>query len=147
MKLPTIVDLTWRHDLVFEAVSGTQRLTVDGNSKEGVSPVQALAMSLAGCMSVDVADILAKGRYSFRAIQSHLLGERAQDNPHRFTRITLQFVVEGDVPPGAVARAIALSHDKYCMCCFSTSTPSTRVSRSDRRGADMAGTGCKARPV
>jgi putative redox protein len=113
-KPPTIADLVWTHGLVYEATSGTQTLTLDGNSREGASPVQTLAISLAGCMSIDVADILAKGRHPFRAIRSHLIAERAQEDPHRFVSATLRFTVQGAVPPDAVARAIALSHDKYC---------------------------------
>jgi putative redox protein len=113
-KPPVVVDLAWTHDLVYAASSGTQTLTVDGNSREGPSPVQTLAISLAGCMSVDVADILAKGRHPFRAIRSRLVGERADQDPHRFLRMTLAFTIEGDVPAHAVDRAIALSRDKYC---------------------------------
>jgi putative redox protein len=65
-------------------------------------------------MTTDVALILTRGRHSFRALSSHLVGERAPDDPHRFTRITLNVMVEGDVPADAVARAIQLSRDKYC---------------------------------
>ena len=65
-------------------------------------------------MSVDVAHILSKGRNSFRALRSRLTAERAQQDPHRFVRVTLAFTLEGGVPEDVVARAIALSHDKYC---------------------------------
>jgi len=113
-KPPTIIDFTWKHALVFDSVSGNQRVVVDGDSREGASPVQLLAMALAGCMSVDLAHILAKGRHPFRAIRSRIVAARAQDNPHRFVAVTLTFTVEGPVPRDAVERAIALSHDKYC---------------------------------
>ncbi len=113
-KPPTIADLRWTHDLVFEATSGTATITLDGNSREGASPVQTLAFSLAGCMSIDLAHILTKGRQPFRAIRSHIVAERAQEDPHRFVRVTLEFTVEGDVPLDAVERAIALSREKYC---------------------------------
>src|SRR5215467_6913024 len=89
-------------------------MTIDGDSREGPSPVQALAISLAGCMSADVAYMLAKGRHPFRALSAHLVADRAQDNPHRVLRLTLEFAVEGAVPPDAVARAIALSRETYC---------------------------------
>lgn len=65
-------------------------------------------------MSMDVAHILTRGRHSFRALSSHLVGERAPEDPYRFTRITLTVVVEGDVPSDAVDRAIQLSREKYC---------------------------------
>jgi putative redox protein len=113
-KPPTIADLRWQHDLVFEAVSGTQTIIIDGDSREGPSPVQTLAFSVAGCMSVDVAHMLTKGRHALHAFRSHLVADRAQEDPHRFLRVTLHCVVEGDVPPEAVDRAIALSREKYC---------------------------------
>lgn len=113
-KPPTIADLTWQHDLVFEASSASQRITLDGDSAAGPSPVQTLAMSLAGCMSIDVAYILNKGRHRLRGIRSHIVAERAQTAPHRFLKVSLTFTIEGDLPSKAVARAIAMSHEKYC---------------------------------
>jgi putative redox protein len=113
-KPPTIADLTWQHGLVFEAASGTQRMTIDGDSRQGPSPVQALAIALVGCMSADVAYLLTKGRHPFRSLRSHIVADRAQDNPHRIVKVAISFVVEGQVPAEAMARAIALSHEKYC---------------------------------
>jgi putative redox protein len=113
-KPPTIADFRWQRDLVFQATSGTQTIVIDGDSREGPSPVQTLAFSVAGCMSVDVAHILTKGHHPLRAFRAHLVADRAQEDPHRFLRLTLHFVVEGDVPADAVDRAIALSHEKYC---------------------------------
>ena len=48
------------------------------------------------------------------AYGSRLVADRLPDDPHRFVRAALHIDVEGDVPPDAVARAIQLSHDKYC---------------------------------
>ena len=89
-------------------------MTIDSAGVDGPSPVDALAVALAGCMSTDVTHILVKGRHPLRALRSHLVGHRANEDPHRFLRIELHFSVEGAVPPDAVERAIALSHDKYC---------------------------------
>jgi putative redox protein len=113
-KPPTVADLEWTHDLVFAAKSGITSITIDGNSREGPSPVQVLAIALIGCMVTDVADILTKGRHPFRALRARISADRAQTTPHRFVRVALSFTVEGGVPPDAVARAIALSHEKYC---------------------------------
>lgn len=113
-KPPTIADLEWRGDLTFSAASGAVTVTIDGHSVAGPSPVQALAIALAGCMSTDVVDIITKGRHPLRALRSHVVGHRAQKNPHRFTRVELHFMVEGAVPAAAVERAIALSRDTYC---------------------------------
>ncbi len=71
-------------------------------------------MALAGCMSIDLADIILKGRHPLTALEARLVGERADDPPRRFTRFTLHFIVGGSVPAQAVERAIQLSRDKYC---------------------------------
>lgn len=113
-KPPTVVDLTWTHDLAFTATSGTQTITLDGNSQDGPSPVQTMAMSLAGCMAIDVAHMLTKGRAPFRTLRAHLVADRAQENPHRFLRATLTFIIEGDVARDVVERAVSLAREKYC---------------------------------
>lgn len=106
--------LAWAGDLTFTATSGSQRITLDGNSTAGPSPVQALAFAIAGCMAADVIDILVKGRHAIRALDVAFHGDRAQSPPHRFTTVNLTFVVRGDVSNDVVQRAISLSHEKYC---------------------------------
>ena len=113
-KPPTIVDLTWVGDLAFSGTSGEASMTLDSAGLAGPSPVQALGFAIAGCMTTDVAHMLTKGRHRFRALRSHLVADRAPDDPHRFVRMTLHFTVDGDVPGDAVERAIALSKEKYC---------------------------------
>jgi putative redox protein len=113
-KPATVVDLTWIGDLAFSATSGKATMTLDSAGVAGPSPVQALGFALAGCMTTDVAYILTKGRHPFRALRSHLVADRAQDEPHRVVRMTLHIAVDGDVPGDAVERAIALSKEKYC---------------------------------
>jgi len=65
-------------------------------------------------MAMDVVHILTRGRHAFSGLRAHLVADRAADDPHRILRMTLQVLVEGDVPRDAVDRAIALSHEKYC---------------------------------
>ncbi len=113
-KPPTVAELQWTHGLVFHAASGAVSITIDGDSREGPSPVQSLAFALAGCMSADIAYILTKGRYTFRSLRSRITADRAPDDPHRFVRVAMRFTIEGGVPEEAVARAISLSRDKYC---------------------------------
>ena len=114
VKPPIVVDLTWIGDLKFTGTSAHASMTLDGAGAAGPSPVQALGFAVAGCMTTDVAHILTKSRHTFRALQSHLVADRASDDPHRFVRMSLRITVEGAVPRDAVERAVALSRDKYC---------------------------------
>ena len=113
-KPPVNTELIWSQDLQFGATSGTNALIVDGDSAAGPSPVQLLAISLGACMSIDVIDILRKGRHPVTAFRSSLTGDRAPDAPRRLLGVSLHFHVHGAVPAAAVERAIALSRDKYC---------------------------------
>ena len=113
-KPPTIVELAWQGDLKFSAVSERQTMTIDSAGNAGPSPMQALGAALAGCMTIDVAYILTRGRYTIRALRSRLVAERSPEEPHRFVSATLHVTVAGDIPREAVARALQLSHDKYC---------------------------------
>ena len=128
-KPATVVDLVWRgpppldksrpsfgvaSELTFSVTTKQASFTIDGNGAAGPSPVDALAAALAGCMSTDVVDILAKGRQPVRALSVHFSADRAQSDPHRFVRASLHITIEGAVAADAVERAIALSRDKYC---------------------------------
>lgn len=113
-KPPITVELLWTSDLQFNAQTSSNGLIVDGNSKAGASPVQLLLIGLAGCMSIDVVDIIRKGRHEMTGFRSELSGERVAEPPRRLTRVVLQFHVAGRVPAHVVERAIALSRDKYC---------------------------------
>ena len=113
-KAPTVVDLTWTGALVLSGTSGNASMTLDSAGVAGPSPVQALAFALAGCMTMDVGYILTKGRQNFRALRSHLVADRADEDPHRIVRMHLQVTVDGELPADAVARALALSYEKYC---------------------------------
>ncbi len=114
VKPPVVADLAWIGELKFSAVSSNASMTLDSAGIAGPSPVQALVFSLAGCMAMDVAYILTKGRNAPKALSARLVAERSPGEPHRLTSVTLHFTAEGDVPPDAIGRAIALSHEKYC---------------------------------
>lgn len=110
----TTATLTWTHDLQFDAHSGRTSLVIDSRGIAGPSPVEALALALAGCMAVDVVDIVVKGRHPLAAVTATLTAERAAEPPRRFVSVALHFRITGDVPAAALDRALQLSRDKYC---------------------------------
>jgi putative redox protein len=113
-KPPTHVELIWEHDLVLAGKSGEARMTLDSDSVEGPSPMQALAFALSACMAMDVVHVIKKGRHDLRGLRADLTGRRAESAPRRFTGVELRFTVTGNIAPDVVQRAIDLSREKYC---------------------------------
>jgi putative redox protein len=110
----TSTSLIWTRDLQFEATTGSNTVTLDSKGAAGPSPVDALAMALAGCMAIDVVDIVTKGRHPLTACAATLTATRAAEPPRRFEAVTLHFALTGAVPDAVVERALQLSRDKYC---------------------------------
>jgi putative redox protein len=113
-KPPVVADLEWLGDLRFRARSGAVAADLDGDGRAALSPVQALAVALAGCMASDVVHILVKARLPPRLLKARLTAERAPEDPHRLIKVELRFSLAGAAPPDRVQRAIDLSRQTYC---------------------------------
>ncbi|MBQ1765401.1 MAG: OsmC family protein [Aquincola sp.] len=78
-------------------------------------PMETLLAGAGGCTAYDVVLILKRGRHDVTGCEVKMSAERAPVDPKVFTRIQLHFKVSGrHLPEAAVARAIELSHEKYC---------------------------------
>ena len=107
--------LEWKGELLFRGEVDGRELKLDGNRKAGCSPMEALMLSLAGCMAIDVVHILGKMRAAPKSVRVHIEGERAATEPKRFTRLRLRFEVAGEkINPAEVEHALSLSREKYC---------------------------------
>ena len=113
-KTPTVVTTEWAGDLAFTVRAGAHTIITDGDSVQGLSPVQLLGAALAGCMATDVALILTRGRQPLKTLNVSLSADRADHDPHRVVGVQIHFAVGGDVNPAQLDRAIQLSRDKYC---------------------------------
>lgn len=105
----------------FLARTGSGHLvTMDGAAAGGGNnlaprPMEMVLVGTAGCTAYDVVLILRRGRHSIEGCEVAVSAERADDDPKVFTRIELKFTVRGrNLSRDAVARAVQLSHDKYC---------------------------------
>ena len=107
-------NLDWQGGQRFQATSGAVSLTMDGKREAGPSPVQAIAFALAGCMGIDVVDVIEKGRLPVKSLRCQMKVFRADGTPRKIIGVELHFVVSGDVPADRIARAIELSREKYC---------------------------------
>ena len=113
-KPPVHAELVWSEGLQFAATSGKTAIVIDGDSTAGPSPVQLLVLGLAGCMAIDLVDIIHKGRHPLTACRATIAAERRPTPPRHVVKVDLRFHLQGDVPEAAAERAIMLSREKYC---------------------------------
>jgi putative redox protein len=105
----------------FVAETGSGHLlTMDGAPDGGgrnlaPRPMETVLAGTAACTAYDVVLILKRGRHAVTGCQVKVDADRADADPKVFTRIRLHFSVTGtNLPEAAVARAIRMSHEKYC---------------------------------
>lgn len=91
-------------------------IVLDGDSEKGPSPMEALLLSVAACMSIDIRLILEKSRVPLEGLVVEVEGERRGEVPKRYERIRMHFRFEGpgEEDRGRIERAISLSEEKYC---------------------------------
>jgi putative redox protein len=81
-----------------------------------MSPAQMVLLGLAGCMGMDVVNILQKKKQQISDVQVRVIAQQPDDYPKPYQAIEVAFTVKGDqIDPTAVARAIELSEEKYCV--------------------------------
>jgi putative redox protein len=108
--------LAWERDLVFTgATPQGYEIEFDAKAEWGCKPTEALLLSLAGCMGIDVVTILTKMRIELTSFRMEIEGERNPTPPQYYKTIEIVLHITGEnIDPVKVERAIALSRDKYC---------------------------------
>lgn len=87
----------------------------NGGRNMAPRPMETVLAGTGGCTAYDVVLILKRGRHQVERCSVKLTSERAETDPKVFTKIHMHFTVAGKgLPPAAVERAIALSHETYC---------------------------------
>lgn len=108
--------LSWDKDLIF--VGRTQEgyeIEFDAHVQWGCKPTDGLLLSLAGCMGIDVVMFLQKMKMELESFKVDLVGERNANPPQYFKTIDMVLHLKGkNLNPKKVARAVSLSHEKYC---------------------------------
>jgi len=85
-----------------------------GGKNKGLTPMQLLAGSLAGCMSIDIILILQKQKINPSVYHVEIDAKRKEGTPAPFQAVHLIFMVDQNVPVDKLERAIILSKEKYC---------------------------------
>ena len=102
------------HTLVMDGAPDAAK-PENGGQNLAPRPMETFLAGAGGCTAYDVVLILKRGRHDVHRCSCKLTAERAETDPKVFTAIHMHFDVCGKgIPPSAVERAIAMSHDKYC---------------------------------
>lgn len=87
----------------------------EGGSGAAAGPMQTVAMALGACSAIDVVSILKKARQEITGFDIDVEYDRAtEETPAVFTKMHVHYLLEGELEPGKVRRAVALSIEKYC---------------------------------
>lgn len=105
-------------DRQFIATSGTEHhlLLDDAAGGTGPTPIELVAVGLAGCTAFDVITILRhKFHQKVTGYQVRVEADQAERPPQVFTAVRIHHVVIGlEIDPSAIEEAIRLSEEKYC---------------------------------
>lgn len=109
--------VTWVQGKQFIGTDSTQHSVVISSTDEGVGmkPSELLLSALGSCTGYDVVNILAKKRARLTGLRIEVSAEQESEPPWTFRKFHIHYVVRGvDLREDDVARAIALSEEKYC---------------------------------
>jgi putative redox protein len=101
----------------FVATTGTTRTIIFGDTVETgeLSPLEAVAVSLAACSAMDVISIAGKKRQEITSYRIHVEATQRDEYPQVLTHAVVTHEVEGPmIEEAAIRRAIELSATKYC---------------------------------
>lgn len=108
--------LEWQKDLIFVGRTNEgYEIEFDAKVQWGCKPTDALLLSIAGCMGIDVVMFLEKMKVQLASFMIKLSAERNPDPPQYFKKVDITVYVGGkNIDENKVKRAVSLSHEKYC---------------------------------
>lgn len=106
---------TWKTAHLFESEHEGNKISMDGDKKNGHGPKALLLSGLAGCSGIDVVDILTKMRVEFSDFTIEVETEQTDEHPKVFKDIVIYYKIRTDAAnEDKVRKAIDLSLEKYC---------------------------------
>jgi putative redox protein len=112
----TKATLRWDKDLIFMgSTEPGYDIEFDGNAQWGCKPTEALLLSLAACMGIDIVMILKKMRVQLATLKMDLTGERNPSPPQYYRAVEIVLHLGGkNLDAAKIDRAISLSKTTYC---------------------------------
>lgn len=112
----TKATLEWDKELIFTGRTNEgYELEFDAHVQWGCKPTDALLLSLAGCMGIDVVTFLQKMKVGLAGFRIEITGQRNPTPPQYFKTVEIILKIAGkNLDEKKVERAVSLSHEKYC---------------------------------
>lgn len=111
----------WKDKLEFVGSADVSGIPVQmdsvaaGANANGASPMELIALGLAGCTAMDIISIMRKKQQKVTRFDVQVDAPRASEPPKVFTSAVLTYIVTGlEVQEDALLRAIELSVTRYC---------------------------------
>lgn len=116
-----IIKAQWKGGMAYSSIgdSSGHEVTMDasstvGGSDSGPRPMEMVLHGVAGCMGIDLNVIMRHNMDKVESIDIEIDGERAEEDPKRFTNVDIIVKIKGDVAEKVAQRAVDLSAKKYC---------------------------------
>jgi putative redox protein len=85
-----------------------------GGKNKGFRPMELLAASLVGCMSIDIIAILNKKRIEPELYTMNVIGIRNETTPKAFNTLEVELHIDKTIDRALLEKTIGLVHQKYC---------------------------------
>jgi putative redox protein len=120
--MPTELRIHAVHEggLRMTSTNGTFSVTTDyplppEEACDALKPMELLLASLAACGGSVVASLLKRMHEPVAGVEVNAIGQRRDEHPTVFTRISVEFIVRGaGVSPAAIEKAIAHADGRLC---------------------------------
>jgi len=108
------VSLNWNPETKFTA-RNKNNVMIRMNQQDAIGASDMLPISLIGCSSYDVVEILGKQKQDLRELNVTAEATQDDDPPWRFRKVHIHYQAVGKgLDVERVRKAIALSEEKYC---------------------------------
>lgn len=84
------------------------------DNRRNFSPTEFLLYGMAACSSDDVVNILTKMKEDLKTYSVEVQADRYPEPPKVLTHVHMKFMLNGNIKPEKVKKAINLSLSKYC---------------------------------
>lgn len=108
------VSLNWNPETKFTA-RNKNNVMIRMNQQDAIGASDMLPISLIGCSSYDVVEILGKQKQDLRELNVTAEATQDDDPPWRFRKVHIHYQAVGKgLDVERVRKAITLSEEKYC---------------------------------